>query len=148
MAKEQESLTLALLTEEKNTVVLASPDRDTELDFPSDPSLKSQIEFGFNADYKIPDTPIRTMQIDISEEEINIREISDWLDCASRNSGIPRWIFLISNFICNTCRILAELFNAEKTRKYELMLDEIESTLTLLENYPFVGREIHLEAPP
>nr|CAI5850086.1 unnamed protein product [Callosobruchus analis] len=171
MAKEQESLTSALLIEEENTIVLASPDRDIELDFLSDPSLKSQIEVGFNVDYKIPETHIRTMPIEISEEEINIRESSDWLDCASRNSGIPRWI-LLSAILSAILVALWLSFSSEKhvnqdevinsdtpddrlifendtaLEKFKLILDEIERTRTFLENYPFVAREIHLEAPP
>lgn len=48
--------------------MLASPDREIELDLLSDPSIKSQLEIGFNIDYKIPATNIRTMPIEIEEE--------------------------------------------------------------------------------
>nr|CAH7763659.1 unnamed protein product [Callosobruchus chinensis] len=171
MAKEQESLTSALLIEEENTIVLASPDRDIELDFLSDPSLKSQIEVGFNVDYKIPETHIRTMPIEISEEEINIRETSDWLDCASRNSGIPRWI-LLSAILSAILVALWLSFSSEKhvnqdeitdidtpdsrliyvdnitKERFKLILDETEKTHTFLENHRFAFEDYPLEAPP
>ncbi|CAH1974005.1 unnamed protein product [Acanthoscelides obtectus] len=172
MAKEQESLTSALLIEAESTIVLASPDRDIELDLLSDPSLKSQIEVGFNVDYKIPETHIRTMPIEISEEEINIRETTDWLDCASRNSGIPRWI-LLSAILLAILVALWLSFSSEKhviqeeviadigipddklilendtaSEKYKLMLDEAEGGHSFLENNPFVAGQTYLEPPP
>lgn len=56
------------MIETENSIVLASPDREIELDLLSDPSIKSQLEIGFNIDYKIPATNIRTMPIEIEEE--------------------------------------------------------------------------------
>lgn len=76
---------------EESSIVLASPDKDIEFDLLSDPSIKSQLEIGFNIDYKIPETHIRTMPIEIKGLS---KDSGDWLDCASRNSGIPRWILL------------------------------------------------------
>ncbi|KAJ8933938.1 hypothetical protein NQ314_013694, partial [Rhamnusium bicolor] len=77
---------LSFLIEAESSIVLASPDREIEFDLMSDPSIKSQLEIGFNVDYKIPEAHIRTMPIEITEEEITVKESGDWLDCASRNS--------------------------------------------------------------
>lgn len=77
-----------------NTIVLAEPDMEILETEMSDPSIKSQLEIGFNIDYKIPETHIRTMPIRFSETRYVEKESSDWLDCASRNSGIPRWILV------------------------------------------------------
>ncbi|CAH1170494.1 unnamed protein product [Phaedon cochleariae] len=94
MGKIQENLVSNLLIETENSIVLASPEQEIEFDVLSDPSLKSQLEVGFNVEYKIPETHIITMPIEITEEVIQVKESGDWLDCASRNSGIPRWILL------------------------------------------------------
>lgn len=66
-----------------------------ETDFLSDPSIKSQLEIGFNIDYKIPETRIRTMPIEVQEKFLTKDQNVDWLDCASRNSGIPRWLLIL-----------------------------------------------------
>lgn len=78
-----------------NNIVLAEPDMELiETDFLSDPSIKSQLEIGFNIDYKIPETHIRTMPIELQDKYLTRTQNVDWLDCASRNSGIPRWLLL------------------------------------------------------
>ncbi|CAH0555284.1 unnamed protein product [Brassicogethes aeneus] len=82
--------------DDNNAIVLAEPDLEILESEMSDPSIKSQLEIGFNIDYKIPETNIRTMPIRLSETEIVKTESSDWLDCASRKLGIPSWMLFIA----------------------------------------------------
>ncbi|CAG9862593.1 unnamed protein product [Phyllotreta striolata] len=124
MAKEQEIFIATFLIETENSIVLASPDKEIEFDLLSDPSIKSQLEIGFNIDYKIPATNIRTMPIEI-EEEIKVKETGDWLDCASRNSGIPRWI-LLSAILSAVLIALWLSFSTEKRNASEEEFHEIE----------------------
>ncbi|KAG5880536.1 hypothetical protein JTB14_026769 [Gonioctena quinquepunctata] len=125
MAKEQENLVSTLILETENSIVLARPDGEIEFDFLSDPSIKSQLEIGFNVDYKIPETRIRTMPIEITEEEIRVKESSDWLDCASRNSGIPRWI-LLSAILSAVLIALWLSFSSEKRNSLEEEMADVD----------------------
>ncbi|XP_023014314.1 transmembrane protein 59-like [Leptinotarsa decemlineata] len=125
MAKEQENLVSTLILETENSIVLASPEREIEFDLFSDPSIRNQLEIGFNVDYKIPETHIRTMPIEITEEEIRVKESGDWLDCASRNSGIPRWI-LLSAILSAVLIALWLSFSSEKRNSTEEEISEID----------------------
>ncbi|KAJ8960013.1 hypothetical protein NQ318_009449 [Aromia moschata] len=163
MAKEQEILVSGFLIEAESSIVLASPDREIEFDLLSDPSIKSQLEVGFNVDYKIPETHIRTMPIEITEEEITIKESGDWLDCASRNSGIPRWI-LLSAILFAVLIALWLSFSTEKRSSQEenvdvdipddkLILENeyiAEKDPSILENDPnaVINEEVKFIAPP
>lgn len=62
----------------------------------SDPNIQSQLDFGYNVEYKIPETRIRTMPIEQMIDYNQKQNTGDWLDCASRNSGIPRLILLVA----------------------------------------------------
>ncbi|CAH1112520.1 unnamed protein product [Psylliodes chrysocephalus] len=162
MAKEQESFISTFLIETENSIVLASPDREIELDLLSDPSIKSQLEIGFNIDYKIPATNIRTMPIEI-EEEFKVKETGDWLDCASRNSGIPRWI-LLSAILSAVLIALWLSFSTEKRNGSEEEIQEIDipdeklliasdelsliKDETILESGPVFPNAANKEAPP
>ncbi|XP_028138340.1 transmembrane protein 59-like [Diabrotica virgifera virgifera] len=162
MAREQETFISAFIIETENSIVLASPDREIELDLLSDPSIKSQLEIGFNIDYKIPATNIRTMPIEI-EEEFKVKETGDWLDCASRNSGIPRWI-LLSAILTAVLIALWLSFSSEKRSGSEDDIHEIDiaddkliltndelplaKDETILYFGPVVSDVIKKEAPP
>lgn len=78
---------------EEEERVLSSPEKDIDFDTISDPSIKNQLDS--NGKYKIPETHIRTMPINNKTREYK-KDSGDWLDCASQNSGIPRWILLTS----------------------------------------------------
>lgn len=78
---------------EEEEKVLSSPERDIDFDTISDPSIKNQLDS--SGKYKIPETHIRTMPINNKTREYK-KDSGDWLDCASQNSGIPRWILLTS----------------------------------------------------
>lgn len=62
----------------------------------SDPNIQNQLEFGYNVEYKIPETRIRTMPIEQIIDFNQKQNSGDWLDCASRNSGIPKLILLVA----------------------------------------------------
>lgn len=61
-----------------------------------DPNIQNQIDLGYNVEYKIPESYSRTMPIEQIVENIQNRHSGDWLDCAARNSGIPKWLLLIA----------------------------------------------------
>lgn len=102
--KESEVTNVLLLIDQekpKNVIFLEPELELLESDILSDPLIHSQIEIGYNIEYKIPETNIRTMPIVEfieMERETETRHqqqiTTDWLDCASRNSGIPKWILL------------------------------------------------------
>lgn len=88
-----------------------------------EPLMQNQIEIiGYSVEYKIPEAKIRTMPIDDHWRTEEIVEAiddrrgnsqlqqqqpsGDWLDCASRNSGIPKWFLLLAIIVA----ILAALF--------------------------------------
>jgi hypothetical protein len=140
MAKKRQSdmTTFLVLTEEdeSHNIVLAEPDLEIlESDILSDPSIKSQLEIGFNIDYKIPETHIRTMPIEFKDDTVVIKtnEYSgDWLDCASRNSGIPRWI-LLTAFLSAVLVALWLSFSTEKKNSEEMVEVEIPDEKLILE---------------
>ncbi|XP_056640847.1 transmembrane protein 59-like [Diorhabda carinulata] len=158
MAKEQETFISSFLIETENSIVLASPDRDIELDILSDPSIRSQLEIGFNIDYKIPATNIRTMPIEI-EEEFKVNE-RDWLDCASKNSGIPRWILLLvilsSVLVALWLSFTLEKRNSVDEEVHEMDIPDEKLILTsdevkeqnIVEIFPVYLNVSEKEAPP
>lgn len=86
----------------ENDIMVMDPDLDfLENDILSDPSIRSQIDVNYKTAYKIPETRIRSMPIEDTNIERKDRVVmrvsvtsGDWLDCASKNSGIPRWVLL------------------------------------------------------
>lgn len=138
----------SFIIEEESSIVLASPDRDIEFDLLSDPSIKSQLEIGFNIDYKIPETHIRTMPIEIKELT---KDSGDWLDCASRNSGIPRWI-LLTAILSAVLVALWLSFSTDKRNSQDDNIIEIDipDDKLLLESETFMIEKdpSMLEAPP
>lgn len=84
----------------KKELVIGEPDTDLlESDMlMSDPSFKSQLEIGFNIDYKIPETHIRTMPIERKIYAVRVVLKDSWLECVSKTSGIPRWILALVLF--------------------------------------------------
>ncbi|XP_018573306.1 transmembrane protein 59-like [Anoplophora glabripennis] len=156
----QEVFVTDFVIESEENIVLASPDREIEFDLLSDPSIKSQLETG--VDYKIPETHIRTMPIEITEEEITVKESRDWLDCASYNSGIPRWI-LLSAILSAVLIALWLSFSTEKRNNQEptvmldinddkmiLISDAGEKDPKLLETNPGIynSQEVNFSVPP
>ncbi|EFA10636.1 transmembrane protein 59-like [Tribolium castaneum] len=141
MAKKRQSdmSTFLVITEddESHNIVLAEPDLEIlESDILSDPSIKSQLEIGFNIDYKIPETHIRTMPIEFKDDTIVIKSSEysgDWLDCASRNSGIPRWI-LLTAFLSAVLVALWLSFSTEKKNTEEVAEVDIPDEKLILEN--------------
>lgn len=146
------------IIESEENIVLASPDREIEFDLLSDPSIKSQLETG--VDYKIPETHIRTMPI--PEEGVTLKEPRDWLDCASYNSGIPRWI-LLSAILSAVLIALWLSFSTEKRNSQEptimlditddkmiLINDDTEKDPKLLESNPCIysSQEVNFSVPP
>ncbi|KAJ8917771.1 hypothetical protein NQ315_010677 [Exocentrus adspersus] len=133
IAKQEDFANNDFVIDSEENIVLASPDREIEFDLLSDPSIKSQLETGFNVDYKIPETHIRTMPIEVSEEEITIKESRDWLDCASYNSGIPRWI-LLSAILSAVLIALWLSFSTEKRSNQEptVMIDVDDDKMILI----------------
>lgn len=71
-----------------------------ETDLFSDPIIKTRLQLGYNFKYRIPETRIKTMPIlDIMEQrmlESKPQFPGNWLDCASRNSGIPKLVLLVA----------------------------------------------------
>lgn len=111
--------------------VLVSPERDIDLEMLSDPSIKSQL-YTQAGDYKIPETHIRTMPIDKIKEDKK-KDSVDWLDCASRNSGIPRWILLTA--ILSAVLVAVWLcFASEKKNSKEKEIDENPINLPILDD--------------
>lgn len=106
MSKKKESevtnVLLLIDQEKQKNVIFLEPELELlESDILSDPLIHSQIEIGYNIEYKIPETNIRTMPIEEFiefERESTTRHqqqiTTDWLDCAARNSGIPKWILM------------------------------------------------------
>lgn len=90
-----------LFSENADALLLLEPSQDlieADDDVFEDPSILSQIDSGFDK-YKIPETHTKTMPV--AKDTANIHSsvvvkapAGDWLDCASKNSGIPRWILL------------------------------------------------------
>lgn len=77
--------------------IIAEPELEIfEFELLNDPNIQSQLDFGHNVEYKIPETRIQTMPIEQIIDYNNQKQVTggDWLDCASRNSGIPKWILL------------------------------------------------------
>lgn len=75
--------------------IITEPELEVfEFELLSDPNIQSQLDFGYNVEYKIPETRIRTMPIEQIVDYNQKQAAGDWLDCASRNSGIPKWILL------------------------------------------------------
>lgn len=141
---------LALEDEDANSIVLAEPDLEIlESDILSDPSIKSQLEIGFNIDYKIPETHIRTMPIEFKDDDNTIKSneySGDWLDCASRNSGIPRWI-LLTAFLSAVLVALWLSFSTEKRSSDELVdIDVPDDKLIIGDEEK--DREFEFLAPP
>ncbi|RZC37640.1 BSMAP domain containing protein [Asbolus verrucosus] len=160
MAKKRHSemSTFLVLTEEEdsNNIVLAEPDLEIlESDLLSDPSIKSQLEIGFNIDYKIPETHIRTMPIEFKDDTIVVKSdySGDWLDCASRNSGIPRWI-LLTAFLSAVLVALWLSFTTEKKNSEDVAEVDISDEKLILENedkdpeLPEGCQEIGFSTPP
>ncbi|KAF7270226.1 hypothetical protein GWI33_016776 [Rhynchophorus ferrugineus] len=122
----------------KNELVLGEPDSDLlETELLSDPSIKNQLEIGLNVDYKIPETHIRTMPIE-GNLEINKHTSGDWLDCASKNSGIPRWILL--SIMLGTVIVAIWLTLSIESRRgvediEEGIILDVPNDVSLLEDY-------------
>lgn len=142
--KSTEMSTFLILEEEDSNIVLAEPDLEIlESDLLSDPSIRSQLEIGFNIDYKIPETHIRTMPIEFKDDTTVIikHDSGDWLDCASRNSGIPRWILLTAILSA----VLIALWLSFSTEKKKTADDE----QLILEDEHFDEKDPRLlDAPP
>lgn len=88
-----------LFSENADALLLLEPSQDfieADDDVFEDPSILRQIDSGFDK-YKIPETHTKTMPVAKDTANIVIVKkspVGDWLDCASKNSGIPRWILL------------------------------------------------------
>ncbi|KAI4461359.1 transmembrane protein 59-like protein [Holotrichia oblita] len=71
-----------------------------ETDLFSDPIIKTHLQLGYSFRYKIPETRVKTMPIlEIMEQRIlesKSQFPGNWLDCASRNSGIPKIVLLVA----------------------------------------------------
>ncbi|OXU25226.1 hypothetical protein TSAR_015995 [Trichomalopsis sarcophagae] len=82
-------------------ILLISPDI-SENDILTDPGLRKEIlpEWWDSNGFKLPETYFKTVPIDsgtvdynvVSEERSPSLPGSDWLQCASRHTGIPRWL--------------------------------------------------------
>lgn len=55
-----------------------------------DPNVVSALNSISGYKYKMPEVQVKTMPI----VTVKTLPAGDWLDCASRNSGIPRWVLL------------------------------------------------------
>lgn len=102
------------------------------------------------------------MPIEITEEEITVKESRDWLDCASYNSGIPRWI-LLSAILSAVLIALWLSFSTEKRNSQEptimlditddkmiLINDDTEKDPKLLEANPgiYSSHDVNFSVPP
>ncbi|KAJ8977532.1 hypothetical protein NQ317_010052 [Molorchus minor] len=146
MSKEQDVLISGFLIEQESVIEILNPDREVEeFDFLSDPSIRSQLEVGFNVDYKIPETHIRTMPIEITEEEIIVQENTtksgDWLDCASRNSGIPRWILLSAILLAVLIALWLSFSTEKRSSRDENIEIDIPDDKLILENEVIIEKD-------
>lgn len=82
----------ALLSADDSNKLLAARNIKLITGF-SDSSIFSRVDTV--ADYKIPEEHKKTMPaVENTYTRPAIKTSSDWLDCASKNSGIPRWVLL------------------------------------------------------
>ncbi|GJQ71493.1 hypothetical protein Trydic_g11210 [Trypoxylus dichotomus] len=100
----------------------------SESDLLSDPMIKTQLQLGYSLEYKIPETKVKTMPIsEIIEQRIlesKSQFPGNWLDCASRNSGIPKLILLLGLSFASIL-VLFLFFRALKVQT-ELYINETQ----------------------
>lgn len=140
----------------------------------SDPTIKNQIQLGYDLEYKIPETKIRTMPIaEILERRIiesKSQASGDWLDCASRNSGIPKSILAIAILLAIVVvfilliasardRALENLIGEMNTVERDEYVVDVEYGVEKKDNFPSVNEnnddtaklvenEINFSKPP
>lgn len=127
-----------------SNIMVIQPELDqVEMDILADPGLRGQLDFGYSVEYKIPETHIRTMPINDGADSYGIppdmtikqyQPAGDWLDCASRNSGIPRWM-LISAILLAVLLGIWLIFASEK--REPIPAPEATDTETLVTNMEY-----------
>ncbi|XP_065171260.1 transmembrane protein 59-like [Atheta coriaria] len=81
-------------------------------------------------DYKIPESMYRTLPIETLFEELtkpmNPPPSGDWLDCASRNSGIPKWILVSAIISAILVALYLSISSEKKVISDDLLIGDDE----------------------
>lgn len=166
MQKKRESdlskgFVLYIEQEGQSNLMVVQPDIDqVDLDILADPGLRGQLDVGYSVEYKIPETHIRTMPINDGSNygippDMTLKQYQpagDWLDCASRNSGIPRWI-LISAILLAILLGIWLIFASEKREPLhspdhgpDIMSTDTDALVCNIESFPVPPPKYSLES--
>lgn len=122
---------------DENNVSLFGPNMDF---LESDEVLRYEVVHGYYYQYKIPEAYVKTAPA----RKGKLHNKNDWLDCASKSSGIPRWVLLsailsailIALFLSLSADRQQEEAERNKDDKCCLIKDKVESKTSVLDTAP------------